>query len=173
MTPQLWTRNLEWPEWRQMHPDLSDQDAEYLYRAELKMFQNYQDEIRNQRINRQNRLTGDLLNLSADISTILNEGGAGLVIYKADYVGFKGQVFENPITGVGVFVGTGTHLFKVGDLFSFNRESAANAQNGIYEVLVETNQTQIANPSLAIFNFTAGLNNNLWKRVATLNGKPI
>lgn len=173
MTPQLWTRNLEWNEWRAIHPNLNDMDAEYLYNAELKMFQNYQDEIRNQRINRQNRLTGDLLNLSADISTILNEGGARLIIYKADYVGFKGQVAVNPITGVGAFVGTGTHLFKVGDLFSFNRESAANVQNGIYEVLVETNQAQETNPSIAILRFSFGVNNNLWRRVATLNGKPI
>ena len=75
MTPQLWKRNLSWPEWRQMHPDLEDREAEYLYMAELKMFQNYQDELRNQTTNRQNRLSGDLLNLSADISTILNKGG--------------------------------------------------------------------------------------------------
>ena len=173
MIPQLWKRNLEWLEWRQMHPDLSDQDAEYLYRAELKMFQNYQDEIRNQMVDRQNRLTGDLINLSADISTILNEGGVYKFKYTADYVGFEGQVAVNPITGVGAFIGTGTHLFKVGDLFSFNRESAANAQNGIYEVLVETNQAQETNPSIAILRFSFGVNNNLWKRVATLNGKPI
>ena len=75
MTPQLWKRNLSWPEWRQMHPDLDDREAEYLYMAELKMFQNYQDELRNQTTNRQNRLSGDLLNLSADISTILTKGG--------------------------------------------------------------------------------------------------
>ena len=75
MTPQLWKRNLSWPEWRQMHPDLEDREAEYLYMAELKMFRNYQDELRNQTTNRQNRLSGDLLNLSADISTILTKGG--------------------------------------------------------------------------------------------------
>ena len=75
MTPQLWTRNLSWLEWRQMHPDLEDREAEYLYMAELKMFRNYQDELRNQTTNRQNRLSGDLLNLSADISTILTKGG--------------------------------------------------------------------------------------------------
>ena len=75
MNPQLWTRNLEWPEWRQMHPDLDDREAEYLYMAELRMFQNYQDEIRNQAQIRQAKLSGDLMNLSADISTILTQGG--------------------------------------------------------------------------------------------------
>ena len=74
MTPQLWKRNLSWPEWRQMHPDLEDREAEYLYMAELKMFQNYQDEIRNQTISRQVRLVGDLMNLSADISNVLTIG---------------------------------------------------------------------------------------------------
>ena len=77
MTPQLWKRNLSWPEWRQMHPDLEDREAEYLYMAELKMFQNYQDEIRNQIISRQARLVGDLMNLSADISTVLTVGRKG------------------------------------------------------------------------------------------------
>ena len=76
MIPQLWTRNLEWIEWRQIHPDLNDREAEYLYQVEQKMFQNYQDEIRNQMLNRQTRIVGDLINLSADISTILNEGGS-------------------------------------------------------------------------------------------------
>lgn len=74
MIPQLWKRGLSWPEWRQMHPDLEDREAEYLYMAELKMFQNYQDEIRNQIISRQARLVGDLMNLSADISTVLTVG---------------------------------------------------------------------------------------------------
>lgn len=76
MIPQLWRRNLSWPEWRQMHPDLEDREAEYLYMAELRMFQNYQDEIRNQIISRQARLVGDLINLSADISTVLTTGRA-------------------------------------------------------------------------------------------------
>jgi len=75
MTPQLWKRNLSWPEWRQMHPDLDDREAEYLYMAELKMFRNYQNELLNQTKMRQARLSGDLLNLSADISTILTKGG--------------------------------------------------------------------------------------------------
>jgi len=41
------------------------------------MFQNYQDEIRNQIRVRQVRLSGDLMNLSADISSILVEGIGG------------------------------------------------------------------------------------------------
>lgn len=75
MTPQLWKRNLEWLEWRQMHPDLEEREAQYLYQVEQKMFQNYQDEVRNQMSNRRTRLVGDLMNLSADISSIINRGG--------------------------------------------------------------------------------------------------
>ena len=75
MTPQLWVRNMEWSEWRQMHPDLQGREAEYLYNLELKMFTNYQDELRNQAEFRKANLSGDLLNTAADISTILNDGG--------------------------------------------------------------------------------------------------
>lgn len=75
MTPQLWTRELDFVEWRKSHPDLQDREAEYLFRAELKMFRNYQDEIRNQMRVRQARLSGDLMNLAADISSVLVKGG--------------------------------------------------------------------------------------------------
>jgi len=75
MNPQLWTRNLEWPEWKQMHPDLDDREAEYLYQVEQRMFQNYRNEIIKQAQIRQAKLSGDLMNLSADISTILTQGG--------------------------------------------------------------------------------------------------
>jgi len=88
MTPQLWTQFLSFQDWRLTYPDLTDEDAVLLYKAELQLFQNYQDEIRNQTINRQVQLTGDLLNLSADISTILNEGGRYLpsFTYKSNFV---------------------------------------------------------------------------------------
>ena len=88
MTPRLWTRFLSFQEWKLTHPDLTDRDAILLYEAELKMFQNYQDELRNQTLNRQARLTGDLLNLSADISTILTEGGVRKSSY--DYIAISG-----------------------------------------------------------------------------------
>jgi len=170
MTPQLWTQFLSFQDWKLTHPNLTNEDAILLYKAELQLFQNYQDEIRNQTVNRQVQLTGDLLNLSADISTILTEGG--VFYYKADYIGFEGQITVNPNTGVGAFVGSGTHLFKVGDLFSYNLEAPQDV-NGIYEVLVETNQAQETNPSIAILRFNFGVNNNFWKRVATLDGIPL
>lgn len=94
MTPQLWKRNLEWLEWRQMHPDLEEREAQYLYQVEQKMFQNYQDEVRNQMSNRRTRLVGDLMNLSADISSIINRGGKHTkYTYRSNFVdsldGFK------------------------------------------------------------------------------------
>ena len=101
MIPQLWTRNLEWPEWRQIHPDLDDREAEYLYQVEQKMFQNYQDEIRNQTLNRQAQLTGDLLNLSADITTILNEGGLDIPSIPRRYILMQG-VYPGPFIGIAV-----------------------------------------------------------------------
>ena len=171
MTPQLWTRFLTFPEWELSHPNLEEEEANKLYVAELQLFQNYQDEIRNQTRYRQTRLTGDLLNLSTDISSILTKGG--VFRYKADYIGFEGQTLVNPNTGVGAFVGSSTHLFKVEDLFSFNTAGTGQNYNGIYEVLVETNQAQETNPATAIVRFIFGVNTNLWKQVATLDGKPV
>ena len=99
MTPQLWTQFLSFQDWRLIYPDLTDQEATLLYKAELQLFQNYQDEIRNQTVNRQVQLTGDLLNLSADISTILTEGGAGVAVRR--YLLLNGS-HANPVSGVAV-----------------------------------------------------------------------
>jgi hypothetical protein len=99
MTPQLWIQFLTFQDWRLTHPDLNDEDAVLLYKAELQLFQNYQDEIRNQTVNRQVQLTGDLLNLSADISTILTEGGAGIAVRR--YLLLNGS-HANPVSGVAV-----------------------------------------------------------------------
>jgi hypothetical protein len=74
MIPQLWTRNLEWNEWRQMHLNLNDREAEYLYQVEQRMFQYYMDDIIRQAQVRQAKLSGDLINLSAAISNILSPG---------------------------------------------------------------------------------------------------
>ena len=173
MTPQLWIQFLTFQDWRLTHPDLTDQEATLLYKAELQLFQNYQDEIRNQTINRQAQLTGDLLNLSADISTILTEGG--VLKYKADYIGFKGT-FVEPTSGFGAFIGSGTHLFKVGDIFSFEETGGtvfATAFDGIYKVLVETNQTQVLGHQQSATALAFGLFNKLWVKIATLNGTPV
>ena len=139
MIPQLWTRNLEWLEWRQMHPDLNDREAEYLYQVEQKMFQNYQDEIRNQTLNRQSRLTGDLLNLSADISTTLNEG---LLVTPPPrrYVLLRG-VYGGRGTGVAVNRGVddrGLNILK-GDefVFDFIGSNYDESDSGTYRALVD------------------------------------
>tara|TARA_Y100001972_G_C7533146_1_gene268633 strand:- start:55 stop:582 length:528 start_codon:yes stop_codon:yes gene_type:complete len=175
MTPQLWTQFLTFQEWKLTHPDLTDQEATLLYKAELQLFQNYQDEIRNQTKNRQVRLTGDLLNLSTDISSILTEGGAGFS-YKADYIGFEGS-FVEPISGFGAFIGSGTHLFKVGDMFSYEETGGtvfATAFNGIYKVLVETNQTQVSTPQQSATLLAIGLNSSfIWEKIAELDGTPV
>lgn len=173
MIPQLWKRNLEWLEWRQMHPDLDDREAEYLYRVEQKMFQNYQDEIRNQMMNRQTRLVGDLMNLSADISTILNKGGVDNTdtdsyIYP-DYVAFRGKLGDN----YGIFKGSETYTLNKGERFIIN--TATNASfgsgnsfnngnaNGVYLVLETRTITQYTNITMIdVFTFEAGLNNSWW-----------
>lgn len=119
MTPQLWIQFLTFQDWRLTHPDLTDEDAVLLYKAELQLFQNYQDEIRNQTVNRQAQLTGDLLNLSADISTILNEGGLEI---SRHYILLSG-VYGGIGTGLAVNRGSGDNRFfgiRKGDRFIFD-----------------------------------------------------
>lgn len=162
MTPQLWKRNLEWNEWRQMHPDLDDREAEYLYMAELKMFQNYQNELLNQTKIRQARLSGDLMNVSADISTILNEGGVKYVpppiIYTPSFTllegrdlgGAKGRLIY-PGSGSGVFdVPRGT-LFEWSWFLSTASPGAIYTQGttGIYEVTANVRFIQ-SSPSISL-----------------------
>ena len=79
MTPQLWIRFLTFQDWRLTHPNLTDQEAILLYKAELQLFQNYQDEIRNQTIDRRDTLANDVSNLGNDISDVLigDPGGGG------------------------------------------------------------------------------------------------
>ena len=138
MTPQLWTQFLSFQDWRLTHPDLTDQEATLLYKAELQLFQNYQDEIRNQTVNRQVQLTGDLLNLSADISTILNEGGADAT---RRYVLIQG-VYPGPFTGVAVGRNTDDITFNVlaGDEFVYDFVGVDAYQNsrGTYKATVNS-----------------------------------
>ena len=119
MTPQLWTQFQPFQDWRLTHPDLTYEEAVLLYKAELQLFQNYQDEIRNQTLNRQTQLTGDLLNLSADISTILTEGG----VYSdrvRRYVLVSGN-YGTQGTGLALNRGSGLgFVIREGDIFVFN-----------------------------------------------------
>ena len=79
MTPQLWIQFLTFQDWRLTHPNLTDQEAILLYKAELQLFQNYQDEIRNQTIDRRDTLANDVSNLGNDISDVLiGDSGGGV-----------------------------------------------------------------------------------------------
>jgi hypothetical protein len=72
MIPQLWKRFFNFTEWRTLHPHLNDLDAERLYSMELRLFQNYENEIRNLIQTRQTKLVNQIDTLSSDISNILN-----------------------------------------------------------------------------------------------------
>ena len=167
MTPQLWTRNLEWLEWRQMHPDLDDREAEYLYQMEQKMFQNYRDEIIRQAQIRQAKLSGDLMNLSADISTVLTQGGRVPFRYSADYDGLVGS----GVTYSGVFLGSGTHSFIVGDIFKVFIAPPLNINyNGLWKVTSAHDITK-GNYILAYSTFQSNI--SLYNKIADLDGVPI
>ena len=176
MTPQLWIQFLTFQDWRLTHPDLTDQEATLLYKAELQLFQNYQDEILNQTLNRQTQLSNNLLDLSADITTILTEGGGyrDSFRYTADYLGLRGNKFEDE--GEGRFIGSGT-IFEVGDLFSYEitiQGGGGNiSQNGIYRVVLQYTLPSSSTPSIAITRFTTGLAAGFFEKVALLDGTPI
>ena len=72
--PRLWTRFLEFPEWKLRYPDLELEEAFLLYKAELQLYKNYSDEIKNQTLNRQNNLANSILEVSNNISNILSPG---------------------------------------------------------------------------------------------------
>ena len=178
MTPQLWIQFLTFQDWRLTHPDLTDQEATLLYKAELQLFQNYQDEILNQTLNRQTQLSDNLLNLSADIDSILTEGGGyrDSFRYTADYLGFRGQKAVNPNTGEGRFIGSGT-VFEVGDLFSYEitiQGGGGNiSQNGIYRVVLQYTLPSSSTPGIAITRFTTGLAAGFFEKIALLDGTPL
>jgi len=176
MTPQLWIQFLTFQDWRLTHPDLTDQEATLLYKAELQLFQNYQDEILNQTLNRQTQLSDNLLNLSADIDSILTEGGGyrDSFRYVADYLGLRGNKFEDD--GEGRFIGSGT-IFEVGDLFSYEitiQGGGGNiSQNGIYRVVLQYTLPSSSTPGIAITRFTTGLAAGFFEKIALLDGTPI
>lgn len=177
MTPQLWTRNLEWNEWRQMHPDLNDQEAEYLYMAELKMFRNYQNELINQAKIRQARLSGDLMNMSADISTVLTQGGNyKTVVITPAYTLLEGSYGNSS----GILIGSGPHEFNVGEYFAFDWTNGSNigtSYAGIYEVIDAPSQDYTkGSPGLDMniqMNvFVADVQSGRFRKVANLDGYP-
>lgn len=79
MTLRLWTRFFEFPEWRLHHPNIIEtlgiEEAIKFYKAELQLYENYQQEVVNQMKNRQNNLANNILDVSNTISDIL-VGGA-------------------------------------------------------------------------------------------------
>ena len=176
MIPQLWPRFLTFPEWKLTHPNMEEVEANQLYAAELRLFQNYQDEILNQTLNRQTQLSNNLLNLSADITTILTEGGRYFnpFRYTADYLGLRGNKFEDE--GEGRFIGSGT-VFEVGELFSYEitiQGGGGNiSQNGIYRVVLQYTLPSSPTPSVAITRFTTGLAAGFFEKIALLDGTPI
>ena len=45
--PQLWNRRYSWPEWRQMHSNLNEHDAQMLFEQELRMYDMYEQDLIN------------------------------------------------------------------------------------------------------------------------------
>ena len=77
-----------------MHPNLDDLVAERLYSMELRLFQNYESEIRNLTRTRQSKLVNQINVLSSDISNILNVNNL------VDVYGYNAEVIEIPPSGL-------------------------------------------------------------------------
>ena len=181
MIPQLWTRHFDFPEWRLQHPNIVEtlgiEETIRFYEAELQLFNNYQEEIVNQMRNRQNNLAENILNVSNTISEILKPAVAqspDSFRYTADYLGLRGNKFEDE--GEGRFIGSGT-VFEVGDLFSYEitiQGGGGNiSQNGIYRVVLQYTLPSSSTPSIAITRFTTGLAAGFFEKIALLDGTPI
>jgi len=143
MTPQLWIQFLTFQDWKLTHPDLTDQEATLFYKAELQMFQNYQDEIRNQTIDRRDTLANDVFNLGNDISDVLigDPQGAGQIqegLIVTSYLPSPFGVFRGLYKGDGV----SRIPLKVGERFRVRQDSTigspvSNEVNGVYESLID------------------------------------
>jgi hypothetical protein len=139
MTPQLWIQFLSFQDWRLTHPDLTDQEATLLYKAELQLFQNYQDEIRNQTIDRRNTLANDVSNLGNDISNVLigDPQGAGQI---QEGIILTGNALVGEFLFRGLYQGDGVSRIplKIGDRFRVKQNVRAfNVEDGIYESLID------------------------------------
>ena len=137
MTPQLWIQFLTFQDWRLTHPDLTNQEATLLYKAELQLFQNYQDEIRNQTIDRRDTLANDVSNLGNDISDVLigNPQGAGQI---QEGLVTTGNAFLDGLFR-GLYQGDGVSRIplKVGERFRVKQKIRVfNVEDGIYESLI-------------------------------------
>ena len=170
MIPQLWPRFLTFPEWKLTHPNMEEVEANKLYVAELRLFQNYQDEILNQTLNRQTQLSNNLLNLSADISTILTEGGR----YWLDgyYDGFVRSVVNGSPKFSGSFLGNGAFTYRIGDFFKVDAQGNLidEERDGYYKVLIEVTISQESIAGLAAVSLTSKINSGHFVKVANLDG---
>jgi len=141
MTPQLWIQFLTFQDWKLTHPDLTDQEATLFYKAELQMFQNYQDEIRNQTIDRRDTLANDVSNLGNDISDVLigDPQGAGQIqegLIITSYLPVNIGIFRGLYKGDDV----SRIPLKKGERFRVRQHTTGaltNSINGVYESLID------------------------------------
>ena len=73
--PQLWNRRYSWPEWRQMHSNLNNRDAQMLFEHELRMYDSYESDLMNLKEQRIDSYIQNLGEYETTIQHTINYGG--------------------------------------------------------------------------------------------------
>lgn len=73
--PQLWNRRYSWPEWRQIHSNLSERDAQMLFEHELRMYDLYERDLTNLKEQRVDSYIQNLGEYETTIQHTINYGG--------------------------------------------------------------------------------------------------
>ena len=73
--PQLWNRRYSWPEWRQMHSNLNERDAQMLFEHELRMYDLYENDLMNLKEQRVDSYVQSLGEYETTIQHSINYGG--------------------------------------------------------------------------------------------------
>ena len=73
--PQLWNRRYSWSEWRQMHSNLDDRDAQMLFEHELRIYDSYESDLMNLKEQRIDSYIQNLGEYETTIQHTINYGG--------------------------------------------------------------------------------------------------
>lgn len=73
--PHLWNRRYSWPEWRQMHSNLNERDAQILFEQELRMYDMYEQDLINLKENRIADYVQQLGEYQTNMTHMLKWGG--------------------------------------------------------------------------------------------------
>lgn len=124
--PHLWNRRYSWPEWRRMHSNLNERDAQILFEQELRMYDMYEQDLINLKENR----IADYVQRLGEYQTNMTHG---LMYGGVTPPGYLGQATgEQSFNGVSV-----TQTFNTPGTHNIINPIASRAYNPFTSVTIE------------------------------------